>query len=372
MKKVIIAPDSFKGSLSSQEVIDIISEKVLRFFPEANIVGIPVADGGEGTVSALCGADTVAVKVSGPLGEEVSASYGFLGETAVMEMAAASGLPLVPEGKRDPRNTSSFGTGQMILDAVEKGIRSIVIGIGGSATNDGGMGALRAFGVRFLDERGDELSGKGADLARVHSIDASGLDGRLKECDIRVMCDVTNPLTGESGATYIYGPQKGGSGPALDELEKGMKNYERAMAKAFGVDTKTPGAGAAGGLGTALMAVGGKLVRGIDAVLDLKNFDRELDGCDLVITGEGRFDSQSLGFGKVISGIIARAEKENVPLAVVAGSVLGDVDAIFDRNASVIACVDRPMDLDEAMANAAQNLSNAAARMLAFLTMRKG
>ncbi|MGI5898963.1 MAG: glycerate kinase [Christensenellales bacterium] len=369
MKKIIIAPDSFKGSLSSQEVIDIISEKAKRFFPQARIVGIPVADGGEGTVSALCGGETVTVAVFGPLGEKVDARYGFLGETAVMEMAAASGLPLVPEGKRDPRNTSSFGTGQMILDAVEKGVRSIVIGIGGSATNDGGMGALRAFGVRFLDEHGSELTGMGADLAKVQSIDASGLDARLKECDIRVMCDVTNPLTGTNGATYIYGPQKGGEGRVLDELEKGMKNYEKVMAKAFGVDTKTPGAGAAGGLGTALLAVGGKLVRGIDAVLDLKNFDAELAGCDLVVTGEGRFDSQSLGFGKVISGIIARAEKRNVPVAVVAGSVLGDVDGLFAHNASVIACVDRPMLLEEAMENAAQNLENAAARMFGFLSM---
>jgi glycerate kinase len=372
MKKIIIAPDSFKGSLSSQEVIDIVSKQALRFFPGAKIVGIPVADGGEGTVSALCGEDTVAVNVSGPLGEQVSARYGFLGETAVMEMAAASGLPLVPQSKRDPRNTSSFGTGQMMLDAIEKGIRSIVIGIGGSATNDGGMGALRAFGVRFFDESGNELSGTGGQLIKVHSIDASGLDERLKECDIRVMCDVTNPLTGKSGATYIYGPQKGGEGAVLDALEEGMKNYEKAMAKAFGVDTKAPGAGAAGGLGTALLAVGGKLVRGIDAVLDLKNFDSELDGCDMVITGEGRFDSQSLGFGKVISGIIARAEKMNVPVAVVAGSVLGDVDGLFAHNASVIACVDRPMELDEAMASAAQNLSSAAARMLGFLAMRKG
>ena len=369
MKKIIIAPDSFKGSLSSQQVIDIISRQINRFFPDAEIVGIPVADGGEGTVDALCGENTASVDVTGPLGESVTAKYGFLGETAVMEMAAASGLPLVPVEKRDPRATSSFGTGQMLLEAVSKGYRNIVIGIGGSATNDGGMGALRALGVRFFDADGTELAGTGADLAKVSRIDSSGLDGRIKDCDIRVMCDVTNPLTGPDGATYIYGPQKGGDKTILDELEAGMLSYEKLMQSAFGVDTRLAGAGAAGGLGTALMAVGGKLVRGIDAVLDLKNFDGELDGCGLVITGEGRFDSQSLGFGKVISGILARAEKKNVPVAIIAGSVLGGMDELFGHRASVIACVDKPMSLQDAMDGAAENLKNAAARMLGFIAL---
>ena len=369
MKKIIVAPDSFKGSLSSQQVIDIIKSQIARFFPTAEVVGIPVADGGEGTVDALCADNTAFAKVAGPLSENVRAVYGFLGTTAVLEMAAASGLPLVPTDKRDPRNTSSFGTGEMLLDAISKGYKSIVIGIGGSATNDGGMGALRALGVKFFDTANNELMGTGADLAKVLRIDPAGLDNRLANCDIKVMCDVTNPLTGEDGATYIYGPQKGGDKAILDELEAGMLRYEKLMQETFGVDTQLPGAGAAGGLGTALMAIGGKLVRGIDAVLDLKNFDGELDGCDLVITGEGRFDSQSLGFGKVISGILARSEKKNVPVAIVAGSVLGGMDELFGHRASVIACVDKPMSLQEAMDGAADNLSNAVARMLGFIAL---
>lgn len=371
MRKVIVAPDSFKGSLTSQQAIDIIAGEIARFFPQAKVVGIPVADGGEGTVDALCGENTVEKGVNGPLGEPVVAKYGFLGETAVLEMASASGLPLVPEDKRDPRKTSSYGTGQMLLDAIDRGYRNIVIGIGGSATNDGGMGALRALGMVFRDEIGNELMGTGDDLAKVCRIDASGLDKRLMDCDIRVMCDVTNPLTGLSGATHIYGPQKGATKEIIDELEKGMLNYELLMQRTFSLDTKAPGAGAAGGLGTALMAIGGRLVRGIDAVLELKNYDDELNGCDLVITGEGRFDSQSLGFGKVISGILERAEKKNVPVAVIAGSVLGDIDELFSRNASVIACVDRPMPFDEAMAHAPDNLRKATARMLGFISMSK-
>jgi glycerate kinase len=369
MQKIIVAPDSFKGSLSSREVIDLVAEQARAFFPGVAVVGIPVADGGEGTVDALCGENTVSVTVQGPLGEPVEAVYGFSGDTAVMEMATASGLPLVPADKRDPRNTSSFGTGQMMLDALACGYRKIVIGIGGSATNDGGMGCLRALGVRFLDAQGNPLSGTGADLIRVARIDPSGLDARLKQCDIRVMCDVTNPLLGKTGATYIYGPQKGATESIILELEAGMENYGRLVRETFGVDIQGAGAGAAGGLGTALACVGGALVRGVDAVLDLKNFDHELESADLVVTGEGRFDHQSLGFGKLIAGVLDRAGRAKVPVVILAGSVLGDVSALYRHNASVMACVDRPMALETAMENAAPQLRAAAARAFAFVRM---
>jgi len=369
MKKIIIAPDSFKGSLTSQQVIDIVSGQARKFFPGAAVVGIPVADGGEGTVDALCGDNVLYADVAGPLGEAVRAKYGMSGQTAVMEMAAASGLPLVPEDRRDPRATSTVGTGQMIRRALDEGIRSIVIGIGGSATNDGGMGALRALGVRFLDENGNELAGAGRDLARVCAIDKRGLDPRLAECDLRVMCDVTNPLTGKTGATHIYGPQKGATPEIIGELEAGMIGYGAILAQTFAIDIAAPGAGAAGGLGAALMAIGGKLMRGIDAVLDLKNFDEELVGADLVVTGEGRFDSQSLGFGKVISGILSRAEKKNVPVAVVAGSVLDGIDALYGHRAGIMPCVDRPMPLSQAMKDAAPMLEAAAARMFSLISL---
>lgn len=367
MKKIIIAPDSFKGSLSSREVIDLVSEQAQAFFPGVKLIGIPVADGGEGTVDALCGENTTSVTVQGPLGEPVSAVYGFSGDTAVMEMAAASGLPLVPTHLRDPRNTSSFGTGQMMLDAIERGYRKIVIGIGGSATNDGGMGCLRALGVKFLDENGAELSGIGSELIKVAKIDPSGLDARVKQCEIRVMCDVTNPLLGKTGASYIYGPQKGATEEIILELEAGMTHYGKLVTEVFGVDIEGAGAGAAGGLGTALACIGGKLVRGVDAVLDLKNFNEELKDADLVVTGEGRFDHQSLGFGKLIGGILDRAG--DVPVMILAGSVLGDISELYKHNASVMACVYKPMELEEAMKNAAPMLSAAAARAFGFVRM---
>ena len=368
--KILIAPDSFKGSLSSRQVIEIISGAVKSLIPDAQITSVPAADGGEGTVEALCGQRLVSCEALDPLGKSIDAVYGLLHDTAVIEMASASGLPLVPPNERDPRNTSTFGTGQLILDALKRGYKNILIGIGGSATNDGGMGALSALGVRFLDENGCELAGKGSELIKVRSVDKSGLTPLIRGTSITVMCDVTNPLLGENGATHVYGPQKGASDSVIAELERGMENYAEAMKKAFDADSLLPGAGAAGGLGFALSAIGGRLIRGVDAVFDTLKFNEKAHGADLIITGEGRLDSQSLGFGKLISGVISRAKSlGDIPVLIIAGSIMPMLQ--LPENTAAISCVDRPMELSFAMENAAQLLYTAAHRALSLYLLGK-
>ena len=255
--KLLFASDSFKGSLSSERTIELLTRAAREVFGDCQCEGVPVADGGEGTVDAVIAAEKgekAAARVHGPLMEEVTAEYGVFGNgKAVLEMAAASGLPLVPPHLRDPRVTTTFGTGELILHALDRGCRDLYIAIGGSATNDGGMGCARALGVRFLDEEGRELEGRGRDLARVSRIDVRGMDPRLEESRITVMCDVKNPLWGEDGATYTFGRQKGATPEILEELEAGMRSYGRVIRKTFGVDCgAVPGAGAAGGLGAAL------------------------------------------------------------------------------------------------------------------------
>ena len=332
-----------------------------------------MADGGEGTTDAVLSAvngEKIAVSVHGPLWEEISAYYGKLDDRrAVMEMAAASGLPLVPSEQRDPRKTTSYGTGEMIADALGKGFRDISIAIGGSATNDGGIGCMRALGVRFLDENGQELSGCGADLAEIRSIDVSGLDPRVKECKFTVMCDVTNPLCGEKGATHTFGKQKGGTPEILEELEKGMCNYRDILKNQFGVNMdEVPGAGAAGGLGAALMVfLNGTLKSGIETVLDLVEFDRKLEGVSLVVTGEGSTDWQSV-FGKVMQGVGVHCRKAGIPAVAVVGSMGKGAEDIFDYGIeSILTTVNAVMPLDEALGRAEELYLQAARRMFRML-----
>ena len=285
--KFLFASDSFKGTLTSRRTAELLTQAAGEIFPGCICDSIEIADGGEGTADAVLSATDgrkIYMTVSGPLMERIPASYVQLDKTrAVMEMAAASGLPLVPEGKRNPRETTTLGTGEMIADAVSKGFRDISIAIGGSATNDGGIGCMRALGVRFLDASGSELEGRGKDLIRIRSIDLTGMDPKLKECAFTVMCDVTNPLCGPNGATYTFGKQKGGTPEILDELEAGMCNYRDVLLRQFGIDMDTiPGAGAAGGLGAALMVfLNGKLKSGIETVLELSDFDRRLEAFPL-------------------------------------------------------------------------------------------
>ena len=371
--KFLFASDSFKGTLSSKRTAELLAQAASEIFPGCEYSSIEVADGGEGTTDAVLSAvngEKIAVSVHGPLWEEISAYYGKLDDRrAVMEMAAASGLPLVPSEQRDPRKTTSYGTGEMIADALGKGFRDISIAIGGSATNDGGIGCMRALGVRFLDENGQELSGCGADLAEIRSIDVSGLDPRVKECKFTVMCDVTNPLCGEKGATHTFGKQKGGTPEILEELEKGMCNYRDILKNQFGVNMdEVPGAGAAGGLGAALMVfLNGTLKSGIETVLDLVEFDRKLEGVSLVVTGEGSTDWQSV-FGKVMEGVGVHCRKAGIPAVAVVGSMGKGAKDIFDYGIeSILTTVNAVMPLDEALGRAEELYLQAARRMFRML-----
>lgn len=332
--KLIFASDSFKGSLDSLRTAELLKEAARAVFGEVETVSIPLADGGEGTVDAVLAssnAKAVTVTVHGPLMDTTDAEYALFDDgRAVIEMASASGLTLVPEERRDPLEATSAGTGELLLDALEKGARDITIAIGGSATNEGGMGFMRALGVAFFDEYGNELEGRGSDLAKVAHIDLSCLDKRLTEARLSVMCDVDNPLTGENGATYVYGPQKGADEAALAELERGMQNYRDRIYDLTGIDCdEVAGAGAAGGIGAALYALlGAELKPGIEAVLDLAGFDKAIEGADLVITGEGRADSQSLR-GKAMQGVGRRAKAKDVPVTAIVGSLGEGWEGLF-------------------------------------------
>ena len=371
--RFLFASDSFKGTLSSRQTAELLVQAAQEIFPGCECESVEVADGGEGTTDAVVaatGGRRVEVSAHGPLWEERTAFYGKLDEKrAVMEMASASGLPLVPEEQRNPWETTSYGTGEMIRDALDRGLRDISIAIGGSATNDGGMGCARALGVRFLDKTGKELSGCGKDLARVHRIDMSGLDTRVRECVFTVMCDVTNPLCGEQGATYTFGKQKGGTPEILKELEAGMQNYRKILKQQFGVDMDTvAGAGAAGGLGAALMVfLDGSLKSGIETVLDLVGFDERLEGVSLVVTGEGAADWQSV-YGKVMQGVGVRCKAKGIPAAAIVGSIGRGAEDIFDYGIdSIITTVNRPMPLSEALDRAGELYLSAARRLFRML-----
>ena len=376
--KLIFAPDSFKGSLSAMQSCDILEKVTARIFPGAETVSVPVADGGEGTVDALLramGGTREQTRVTGPLFEKESAEWGLLGdgETAVMEMAQASGLPYVPEGQRDPRRATSLGTGEMMADAIRRGVKKILIGIGGSATNDGGIGMLTALGARFLDAEGREVEPVGGSLIRVASADFSSLMPELSGVLITVICDVTNPLLGENGATFIYGPQKGAVPAIRDELEQGMAHYAQVVEKAVGRDISGfPGAGAAGGLGAALGGVlGAKLKTGIDAVLDAVDFEKKLDGVCLAVTGEGRIDGQSVRFGKVPVGVAKRCQEKGIPTVAIVGGIGEGAEGLFDLCESTIqTTVSGPMTLEKAMQDAPQLYEQAAERL--FRAIRIG
>ena len=369
--KFIFAPDSFKGSLSALECCDILERVTARIFPGTDTVAVPVADGGEGTVDALLramGGQRMVAHVTGPLFERETATWGLLSDgTAVMEIAQASGLPYVPDDRKDPRKATSLGTGEMIAAAVKAGVRNILIGIGGSATNDGGMGMLAALGAKFTDKDGKEVKPVGGEMINVAAADFSGLLPELRETAITVICDVTNPLLGENGATYIYGPQKGATPVIRDELEAGMAHFAAMVEKAVGHDISTfPGAGAAGGLGAALGGVlGAKLRSGIDDVLDAVDFDKKLEGVDLAITGEGRIDGQSVRFGKAPVGVAKRCAAKGIPTVVLAGGILDGAEGLFDLCESTIqTTVPGPMSLEKAMAEAPALYEHAAERLL--------
>lgn len=378
MLKIILAPDSFKGSLTSVEVIDTLHASIRRNWGEHEVVRVPVADGGEGTAEALVTAARGTYRnaqVSDWLGRPRRVRYGVIhGDTAVLEYAAVAGLGQVPKDQHNPLKATSYGMGELIRRVLDDGYKKILIGIGGSITNDGGMGLLSALGVRFYWGR-TVLYGRGADLERVDRIDLSGLDARIRPADIRVICDVTNTLLGEQGATYIYGPQKGAVGAIRDRLEAGMAHYAQVFKEQSGLDiADLPGAGAAGGVGAALGCVlGAALCRGIDTVLDAVRFDVLLKGVGLVVTGEGRLDGQSVRFGKVPAGIARRCAREGIPVAIVVGSLGEGWEDIYNvADCSVMTAVNAPMTAEEAIRNAQELLRCAADRMFRFLGLLPG
>lgn len=374
--KVIIAVDSFKGSLSSMEAARAITAGIHRVFPEAGVIGVPVADGGEGTVQALVaatGGEMVSARVTGPLGDPVEAVFGLLPDgTAVLEMSAASGLTLVPEERRDPGSATTFGTGQMIRAALDKGAGKIIIGIGGSATNDCGAGMAQALGVRLLDEGGRDLDLGGRSLDRLVRIDMSGLDPRIGKTPILVACDVQNPLCGPGGASAVYGPQKGATPEMVKKLDANLRHFAGRIKDQLGIDVAgIPGSGAAGGLGAGLMAfTGAELRPGIDMVLEAVNIDGLLDQADLVITGEGQIDGQS-ALGKVPSGVAARAATHNLPVIAIVGGIGPGSERLYEMGiTSAVTIVNGPITLKEAMERAAGLAADAAER--AFRLIRAG
>jgi glycerate kinase len=368
---VVVAPDSFKGSLSAIHAAAAMERGVLAAWPDARVVKVPIADGGEGTVEALVEATSGRFEirtVRGPLGRPVDARWGVLGDgvTAVVEMAAASGLTLVPEGRRDPRVASTFGTGQLIRAALDAGFRHVVVGIGGSATNDGGSGMAKALGVRFLDGRGEPLPEGGAALSRLASIDLSGVDPRLAETELLVACDVDNPLTGPRGASAVYGPQKGATPAVVQELDLALERFAQVAAAATGRDvSRYPGAGAAGGLGAGLLFfTPARLVPGVDLVLDSARFDDVVRGASLVVTGEGRTDRQT-AMGKAPVGVARVAQRHGVPVLLVSGSLGPGAEEVLALGISrIVAAAPPGMPVEEAMARAAELLEAAVARSL--------
>ena len=366
--KLVFASDSFKGSLSSRMTAELLTKAAWEVFGACECIGVPIADGGEGTVDALIdalkGEKSIAI-VHDPLMNRIQAGCGIAGGKDVIEMAAVSGLTLVPEALRDPLNTTTYGTGELILDALDRGCRELYIAIGGSATNDGGMGCLRALGARFLDKDGNELSGCGKDLAEVSTIDLAHLDSRLSDTSLTVLCDVKNPLCGENGATYTFAGQKGANLETMKLLENGMQNYRDVIRRQFDIDCDTvEGAGAAGGLGAALKVfLHATMQSGIETVLDLIGFDDLLDGADLVVTGEGRADAQSV-CGKVIQGVALRARARGIPVYGLCGSLGDGAELLYDCGVtSLYSLVDENTSVEEAMANAEEVYYHAAVRM---------
>lgn len=367
--KFIFAPDSFKGSLTSREIIRILTEQAKEVFPQTEIVPLLTADGGEGTLEAILSSRVGTCKkvpVKDPLFKEITAEYGILKDkTAVVEMAKASGLTLVEKQFRNPLNTTTYGTGQLIADAIKEGCRKIIVGAGGSATNDGGIGVLSALGIKFLDCNGKELMPCGKNLIKICDIDDSGLVPLVTKTKFIVMCDIKNPLLGKSGAARVFAPQKGASLEDIDILERGMKNLKQIVRKKYHKDlSEIPGAGAAGGLAWGLCTfLNASMKSGIMTVLELTGFEQKLDGTDLVITGEGHADSQSAS-GKVLSGIGEICQKKGIPVIAVVGGMAEDAEVLYEKGiTSFVTLVNDIMELEYAINNAEILLKNAAKRL---------
>ncbi|URQ60160.1 glycerate kinase [Pantoea alhagi] len=372
--KIVIAPDSYKESLSALQVASEIENGFRAIFPDAEYVKLPVADGGEGTVEAMVAATQgkiVRLRVTGPLGEPVDAFYGLSGDEscAFIEMAAASGLELVPPAQRDPLVTTSWGTGELIANALDRGVQHFIIGIGGSATNDGGAGMVQALGARLLNAQDEQIGYGGGALPQLARIDISQLDPRLRQCRFEVACDVTNPLTGDEGASAIFGPQKGATPALVTQLDCALAHYAGIIQRDLDIDVlHIPGGGAAGGMGAALHAFcQAELRRGIEIVTEALGLDELVKDATLVITGEGRIDSQTV-HGKVPIGVAKVAKRYNKPVIGIAGSLTADVGVVHQHGLDAVYSVIYSIcTLEDALNNAAQNVRMTARNIAATL-----
>ena len=371
---IIIAPQTFKGSISALNVAKAMESGVLKVIPNANITLVPVADGGDGTLETLVetsNGDIRTIEVTGPMVERIEAQWGAMGDgkTAVIEMARTSGLALVPEQNMNPLISTTFGLGETIKHALNSGFRKFIIGIGGSATNDAGAGMAQALGIHFLDANGKELSFGGAALSKLDQIDLKSLDARALQSEFLVACDVSNPLTGPEGASAIYGPQKGASPEMVDQLDSALRNFGNIISRDIDIDVdKIPGSGAAGGLGAGLTALlGAKLRKGVDIVLDSVNLDSHLKDADLVITGEGQMDYQTV-YAKAPIGVAERSSLYGVPVIAISGSLGENYQVVHKHGISAVGAITTsPMPLSDASENASSLISSSVEQALRFM-----
>lgn len=361
--KFVLAPDSFKESMTSMEACLAMEKGIKKVFKDAECIKVPMADGGEGTVDALVNAtegQLVEIEVANPLGKKIKANYGILGDgkTAVIEMAKASGIELIDRNERNPYITTTYGTGEIIKDAVNKGIKHILIGIGGSATNDAGAGMLQALGVKLLDGNKEEIAFGGAELKKIEYIDKGSLDEFLKDVTIEVACDVTNPLVGENGASYVFGPQKGATPEMVKVLDNNLRHFALKVKESFGIDiADVKGSGAAGGLGGALLGfLNAELISGIDLVIKYTNLEEKIKTSDYVFTGEGSIDGQTI-FGKTPVGVSKLGKKYDIPVIAFAGKVEPESSNLYSEGMKSIFSIMRGVEsLEDALKNGASNL----------------
>lgn len=376
--KILLAPDSFKESLSAKDVANAMERGLRKVFHDAEFIKVPMADGGEGTTQSLVDAtkgEMFYPIVTDPLGKKVKAKLGVLGngEVAVIEMASASGLELVKKEDRNPLATTTYGTGELIKAALDKNVKTIIIGIGGSATNDGGAGMFQALGGRLLDQEGNEIGFGGGALENLAEIDLSNLDPRIKDTKIEVACDVNNPLTGELGASHIFGPQKGATKEMILKLDKNLLHYAEVIKQCLNKEVdEIPGAGAAGGLGAGLMVfLDAQLSRGIDIVIKYTGLERYMEGVDLVITGEGSIDSQTR-FGKTPYGVARTAQKHNIPVIGIAGIVGNDVNVLLDYGFDAFFSIMQGVcSLEDALVNAGENVERTCENIARTIRLRQ-
>lgn len=339
--KVVIAPDSFKESMSAKEVCDCAERGILSIFPEWEIVKVPMADGGEGTLESLIDATNGKIyneETLNPIREKIISRYGILGDKniAIIEMASTSGIELIPKEKRDPYITTTYGTGQLMLKALDHDVERIILGIGGSATTDGGAGMLQALGAKLMDENGREIGFGGFELGKLAKIDFSNLDERLRKVEILVACDVSNPLTGKNGSAYVFGPQKGATPQMVEVLDNNLLHYSKIVKRDLNMEiNNVPGAGAAGGLGAGLLTLGGILKKGVEIVIDTVDLEEKLKDADLVITGEGGMDKQTI-YGKTPFGVAELAKKYKIPVIGIAGNLGNGYEILYDNGFDAI------------------------------------